>query len=147
MITIKLYKNKSEENVLEKDIELLKTIEGTLKNDCSIETPNIIISNIDKNIFKNFNYFYIEEFGRYYNRTDVEILKNNIFSISGESDPLMSFKNDIYDNFAQIERSVNFNDCYIDDISGYSLDKDDYTVVKLWNTDELNHNCYILSCV
>ncbi len=92
-MTILFYKNNDELNKLNKTLSDALTLEGSLKQECSIEKPVIKIeSTININ---DYNYFYIPEFKRYYFRTGFDVIRNNVFRISGRTDVLMSFKDSI----------------------------------------------------
>lgn len=87
---ITFYVNNEEPEKVNKNLGTGRTIEGTLKDRVIIERPSILIeTDIDIN---DYNYFYIPEFNRYYFRTDIEVVRNNLFRISGRTDVLMSFK-------------------------------------------------------
>lgn len=87
---ITFYVNNEEPEKVNKNLGTGQTFEGTLKDRVIIERPSILIeTDIDIN---DYNYFYIPEFNRYYFRTGIEIVRNNLFRISGRTDVLMSFK-------------------------------------------------------
>lgn len=87
---ITFYANNEEPEKVNKNLGTGQTFEGTLRNEVVIEKPSILIeTDIDIN---NYNYFYIPEFNRYYFRTGIEVVRNNLFRISGRTDVLMSFK-------------------------------------------------------
>lgn len=103
---IQLFKSKAETHRVNK-IEFLTpviSLEGTLKEQCSITTPSI---NIQLNSFIDFNYAYIPEFKRYYYVTDIINVLNDIWRIELSCDVLMSFKNDYLPLTALIERQEN----------------------------------------
>lgn len=92
-MNIVLYKNNDELNKLNKTLSDALTISGSLKQECSIEKPVIKIeSTININ---DYNYFYVPDFKRYYFRTGFDVIRNNVFRISGRTDVLMSFKDSI----------------------------------------------------
>ena len=87
---ITFYINNDEPEKVNKNLGAGQTFEGTLRNEVIIERPSILIeTDIDIN---DYNYFYIPEFNRYYFRTGIEVVRNNLFRISGRTDVLMSFK-------------------------------------------------------
>lgn len=87
---ITFYVNNEEPEKVNKNLGTGQTFEGTLRNAVIIERPSILIeTDIDIN---DYNYFYIPEFNRYYFRTGIEVVRNNLFRISGRTDVLMSFK-------------------------------------------------------
>lgn len=84
------YINTSDNNVLNKTLSVQKTLTGSLKNECTIINPTIIIE--DSGDVINYNYLFIPEFGRYYFIDDVRIIKRNVFEISASVDVLQSFR-------------------------------------------------------
>lgn len=92
---ITFYVNNEEPEKVNKNLGTGQTFEGTLRNEVIIERPSILIeTDIDIN---DYNYFYIPEFSRYYFRTGIEVVRNNLFRISGRTDVLMSFKESMKD--------------------------------------------------
>lgn len=89
---IVLYYTDSENNQLSKDIELVSTLTGTFRNESGIIRPQILI---EATTLGNVNYAYISEFHRYYYIKEIETIRNNIWLLHLEVDPLMSFKSDI----------------------------------------------------
>lgn len=95
IMDIIFYKNNDELNKLNKTLSDPLELSGNLKNECSIEKPTILIQS-DINI-NGYNYFYIPDFNRYYFRTAFDVVRSNLFKISGRTDVLMSFKDTIKD--------------------------------------------------
>lgn len=94
-MTCDLYSTKSENNVLSKTLnEIKKNIAVKLKNDTSIIRPTFILSNDNIN-FKELNYLYCEDFGRYYYVDNIILLKGGLLEIECHVDVLMSFADDI----------------------------------------------------
>ena len=90
---ITFYLNSDEPNKVNKTLTGDYTIEGSLKGECTIENPIILIeSGININ---EYNYFYIPEFDRYYFRTRFTVVRNGFIRIEGKTDVLMSFKDQI----------------------------------------------------
>ena len=105
---ITFYLNSDEPNKVNKTLSSGYEIEGSLKSECTIENPIILIeSDIDIN---QYNYFYIPEFDRYYFRTRFTVVRNGLIRIEGKTDVLMSFKDQIQNNykflFQNIEESL-----------------------------------------
>ena len=90
------------------------TLTGTLKDSCNIDMPEITIQTNPASVAA-FNYMYIPEFQRYYYITDRIIENNNLVTISGESDPLMSFANQILSLSAVIARGESAWNLYLND--------------------------------
>ena len=84
-----LYSNQSEKNKLDKLLITPNTLTGTLKQECSISSPVIMIENENP---VNYNYAYIPEFNRYYYISDMVSVRNNLWRIYLTVDVLMSFK-------------------------------------------------------
>ena len=88
MMIINLYNNESAPNVINKQITLLLTLNGTLRGEANVVSPTI---RIFATSLPAFNYAYIPEFGRYYYLRDMQIVRNEIIDLSLKSDPLKSF--------------------------------------------------------
>ena len=83
-----LYNNESPPNKIHKNITLITSLNGTLRGEINAVAPVI---RIETENFPVFNYARIPEFNRYYYLRDIRNVRNNIWDISLESDPLMSF--------------------------------------------------------
>ena len=106
---IKLYSMTSERNRLGKSKTDITTLSGSLKNQCNILNPSIIVEYIPP---ASFNYFYIPEFSRYYFVTNITYITNSIVEITGSVDVLDSYEQQIRNNTAVIQRQeslVNFD--------------------------------------
>lgn len=85
---VNLYNNESPANKISKSVTLLAALEGQLVNETNVVAPVIRIYNA---AFPAFNYAQIPLFDRYYFLRDVRQIRNDVWEISLESDPLMSF--------------------------------------------------------
>lgn len=116
---IKLYKCTSDNNVLnktlEKDSEI--TLNGTLKNECSIIDPVIEIDFGGKSKNLERNYLYIEGFDRYYFIKNITVVNNNIMRIEAHVDVLMSFKSSISSMKGIVNKTQTNGNWYINDSS------------------------------
>lgn len=124
-----LYNNKSEKNKIGKDITLVATLTGSIKEPSSLIRPSIVIEYSDPTAF---NYVYISQFGRYYYVSDVNILNTNILMISLVVDVLESFKTSILSQHVIIDKNQNV-------FSNYLPDSNLLTLVKT-KTDIINFN-------
>lgn len=111
---IVLYQNMSERNKLNKNILYPNTLTGNLRNATSIINP-VIIVNMPISTVGSYNYMYIESFNRYYYINDVISIKDDISEIHAHVDVLMSFKTEILNNSAIIERSEKNWNLYLND--------------------------------
>lgn len=102
---VTLYKNNSENNVIGKNLTYLSSITAVNKEIISVENPTIVLSySGDMN---NVNYIYIEDFDRYYFVNEVRGLNGNMYQIACNVDVLESFKNDIKQLTAVIDKQEN----------------------------------------
>lgn len=113
-MTIRLYKNKSDTLYINKNLELVDTITGTLRGSCSILVPNIKLEMSAEEI-SSFNYLYIEEFSRYYYVVSVDSLYDNLWSVGCEVDVLMTYRDQLLKQSAIIARQENLYNLYLDD--------------------------------
>ena len=103
---ITFYTNKSEKNALTKVKTQIVRLDGTLKDGTSILDPSVLCYHLDSYI-PDINYFYIDEFARYYFITGVEIVRTDLWQISGHVDVLATYKDQILANRAIIQRNQN----------------------------------------
>lgn len=129
-MNIKLYRYLGERNKIDKSGDLVFVLQtsGEFKDEVSILAPtlvlalpiatgenitdgdgnriaDVILSEGESARVLNFNYFYVEEFRRYYYLTGLAVSSNRIAFVSGEVDPLYSFASSIKANSAMIERN------------------------------------------
>ena len=112
--SIELFKNSSESNRVDKTnyIELIDIISGALRDQCSIISP---VLTIEYPKVPDFNYVYIEAFGRYYFVTGIVSVRYNLWEISLECDVLMTYKDKLLECEAFIDRNENtFNPLIVD---------------------------------
>ena len=87
-MTVTLYNNKSSGNTINKTLDTVQTdITATAKGVIDVDKPSLLLDYSSM----NFNYFYISDFGRYYNVTSRQLLPGSHILLTGESDPLQSF--------------------------------------------------------
>lgn len=103
---ITFYTNNSEKNALTKTKTQIVRLDGTLKDGTSLLDPTVLCYHLDSYI-PDINYFYIDEFARYYFITGVEIVRNDLWQISGHVDVLATYKDQILANRAIIQRNQN----------------------------------------
>ena len=111
-MTIKLYKNYSENNVLDKNItQVGSDITGTLRDDCSVINPVIAIEGLSD---LSVNYAYITEFGRYYFINNI-VCKGKLYELHMHVDVLKTYASGIRGNNAVIARQQNEYNLYLQD--------------------------------
>lgn len=107
MPTVKLYTNNSDRIRVSKTLVELGTVTGTFRGAVDVLNPTVIIQGEFTN---RCNYFYIEEFGRYYYVTSTIIPSNGLVELHGEVDVLKSWESGIRANSGIVERSqTNYN--------------------------------------
>ena len=88
-----------------------QTIEGKLLYDQNILRPSFLLSGN----YAAYNYAYIPAFGRFYYITEQVIRTGDLTEIHFQCDPLQSFKTQILDNYAILERQETKNNAYFSD--------------------------------
>lgn len=111
-----LYTNNSSNEVVTKDITALVTLNGTLREGCSLIDPVIRISNTS---FNNAhaaacNYAKIADFGRYYFVNDI-VSDGNFWDIHMHVDVLSSFQTQLKALDGIITRQENKYNLYLQD--------------------------------
>ena len=102
---LRLYNTSSAHNVVHKNMTLLSTLDGELKENCRMETVTLNV-----NYFEDYyrcNYAYIPEFHRYY-YVNVALIEGAQIRLMMKSDPLTSFY-DGYKNSKVIARRSTSN--------------------------------------
>ena len=109
-MVIQFLHNKSEYNTINKNTELIVEKTITLKNDCDLVNPYVVLK-LDDVLFLS-NYAYIPNFKRYYFITGIEILSKTLVAVSMHVDVLESFKSDILAGTVHITESSNTDNYY-----------------------------------
>lgn len=116
-MTISLYHTDSDNRNITKNLQLLKTLEGYVRNENEIgkssTTITIEIDNIST--INSCNYLWIDELKRFYYVGDTISIVNGLWTVECHVDPLMSFKNDILKCEGILLRSTSAADYYIQD--------------------------------
>lgn len=127
MFNIIAYKNNSAVNVVNKKIEEIVSMSGTLRDRCSIMDPVIIVQLDGNEVWRNgFNYIYIDAFKRYYFVTNIvnvagalssatQVNPVNLWEIHAHVDVLMSFKEQIASQKAVVARQETKYNLMLDD--------------------------------
>ena len=125
---IKFYKNSSEKNKIGKSLSSELTLNGNLRDECSITSPSILVESTS---LVNYNYCYIPEFKRYYFISDITSVRNNLWRVSLKCDVLESFKSDILNSSCIINKQSGMgkSNSLFDDGS-YVNEIDTFTEVK-----------------
>lgn len=148
-----LYNNHSENNKLNKTIVKIVELEGYLREVCSLINPQIMIefhpeqfdgyvkddnqvyvvhNNVKitwdsfiNNYVLSANYVYIPEFNRYYFINDIISIRTNMWRLDMHVDVLMSYKNQIKQMNAFVNRNeFEYDELVKDDMVSYYYDKE-----------------------
>lgn len=112
---LKLYNNLSDKIVVDKKItQLGSTLNGTLRENCSVIDPIIKVEGIVGSNLTKCNYAYIEEFGRYYYVTNI-VCAGNLFELHMHVDVLMTYRGSIRSNSAVVSRQEKLYNLYLQD--------------------------------
>lgn len=122
-MNIKLYRNESNNNVLNKKITLINEYNILLKDNVDVYRP---IIKIKTELLNNCNYVFIQDFNRYYYVVNKRSINIEIIELTLECDVLMSFREHILNLKCIIDKQENINlgNKYYDDNSLISLSKE-----------------------
>lgn len=107
-LTITTYINSSARNVARKNLRLIETINGNIKDNIDILHPQIYAGNVFE-----FNYCYIKEFDRYYYVASTEKMSNGSNLITLDVDVLQSHIEALAEIEATITRNENMSNAYL----------------------------------
>lgn len=131
---IKLYRNGSVPNKINKTLTLLEIVTGTMRNEMEVTSPVILMPWADSIVSGTCNYARIEETGRYYYLRGCQIVRNEMIEIRLKSDPLMSFKQDIRNIKGIVkETEVACADSYINSRSYVARVKEKTDIINFSN--------------
>lgn len=111
----------------------------TLKDDCSVQDPVILVRATSENGKKDLltaTYAYIKDFGRYYYVRDSHSRRNELIELRLHSDPLKSFASDIYKQKAVVDRTASnaFYTAGLEDTDAYKYADEHLVIQKLSTT-------------
>lgn len=105
---ITLMSNSEPYNKIQKSPSAIITLSGTLKDNCSLIDPVVLIDR--EAAITDANYAYIPDFGRYYFIKNIESYKTGLWLVSMHCDVLMTYAAGILSSPAIVSRSSsNFN--------------------------------------
>ena len=113
-MTINLFQNNSDKNVVSKSLTAKGTVTGTLREDCSIIDPVIKIEGISGSDLPYLNYLEVVEFGRYYYITDI-VLAGKLYECHCHIDVLETYEDQIIVLPAVIARQESQNNVMLTD--------------------------------
>lgn len=139
---IKFYKNSSEKNKIGKSLSSELTLNGNLRDECSITSPSILV---EATSLVDYNYCYIPEFKRYYFISDITSVRNGLWRVSLKCDVLESFKSRILASSCIVDKQYNLSNAnrYLDDGS-YVIQSDTTTEIKKFSNGFNSSGDFIL---
>lgn len=109
IMVIKLYNNHSPSNAINKNIQEIKTISGSLRDSASYIDPEILINGN----YPDVNYFYIPEFKRYYFVVGCSSYRNGLYILKGHCDVLYTYRSSILGSTAYIRNTASADLPYV----------------------------------
>ena len=111
---VQFFYNLSDPRCINKSLIEGNSFEGQARDQVSIMNPVVLFDT--ENIIK-YNYAYIPEFERYYSIDNIVAYRNNLYEVTMTVDVLMSFRRDILDCVAVVDKQAmqENGDEYIDD--------------------------------
>lgn len=111
-----LYKNNNDINYMNKSLTTLTTCSDIkLKEPTNIVSPTFILSGINTSDIIDTNYLYYPEFKRYYFIKDKTSTNNDLWELHCEVDVLETFRAQVGQLEAVIQRQENMYNLYLDD--------------------------------
>ena len=116
MSTIYLYNVGDDPNKVHKSVGVVKaSLQVDILPDCSLTRPKLKIS-ASNMLISSCNYFYLNDFNRYYYIEDAVLLQHGVYEITGCVDPLKSFESGINGLTALVLRNeFEYNGDIVDD--------------------------------
>ena len=119
---LKLYVVEDGDNVLNKTLRDELIIQINLKRDVNLFTPSLIIRDSSEIDINSFNYCVIPALNRNYFIRTINNIGNDLWRLDCECDVLETYKNDILNSDALLNRSLKNGDFLINTI--------DTTIIK-----------------
>ena len=110
--TVKLYQVTDDERVVHKTLRSEKSYTCTMKNETEILAPEINIQTTDN--LSDYNYAYIERYGRYY-YIKPSTTPNGFWRMTGRVDVLMSHRTELLKLSGTLKRSERIYNGYLND--------------------------------
>lgn len=112
-MNIVLYKNASDNNTIGKSLSGALTLSGALRDESSVISPSFRLTSASN--ISQYNYAYIESFGRYYYIKGITVERTGVWTLDLEVDVLESFKTEILSLDATLLRQENEFNLYFSD--------------------------------
>lgn len=110
-----LYKTADSENVINKTKVEIHRTNIELKKTISVVTPTIVLNNLSTIHLLKSNYCYLEKFDRFYFIRDITV-DRTVIHLDLECDVLESFKTEILNSEAEINRKLGVGEYYANNV-------------------------------
>ena len=110
-----LYKTADSENVINKTKVEIHITNIELKKTISVLTPTIVLNNLSTIHLLKSNYCYLEKFDRFYFIRDITV-DRTVIHLDLECDVLESFKTEILNSEAEINRKLGVGEYYANNV-------------------------------
>lgn len=127
-MTVNLYNNASAPNYVDKNISIVQSLTGVLRNPASVTDPVITI---ERDSSVGFNYAYIPDYARYYFVTGISMIGDKLLALSLHVDVLMTYKDAIRNMNAIVKRQENKFNLYLDDGIFKAYQNTKHKIIKL----------------
>ena len=107
-----LYNNSSPKKKIGKNLSLVQSLTGTLKEQCDMINPSVLIEHSG---VINANYAKITEFGRSYFITKITSVRQNLWRIEMHIDVRETYAQAIKNNKAILSRASGYYNLYLPD--------------------------------
>lgn len=141
-MNLTLYYNASERKVIGKSLRTLGTVKGVLKGDASITSPTFVVEG-NSSYFNGVNYLYWEETNRYYYIDDIQALTGGRMLLVCSVDVLESFKTQIKQQTAILDKQQTLSNMYYNDGS-FKKDTREFYTIKSFSNGFNDNGEYIL---
>lgn len=108
------YTNNSEKNRVDKDLTLVGTFTGTMRQETSIIDPVFIVA-ADLSDYVDCNYIDVADFGRKYFVNDIRSVRSGLIELTCHVDVLSTYATQIRANKAIVRRQENRWNLYLND--------------------------------
>lgn len=142
-MTIELFNNTSDNNNLNKSLTSHGNKQCDIKGEIDLIRPTFVVGHVS-NQFKDCNYCYVPDYGRYYYITNKKGLLGNRMMLECVVDPLMSFKDAIKEMSVIADRAnASIRNPYFDNGTLVNDCKHTKQIIN-FNNGFSNSGCYIL---
>ena len=130
-------------NKISKDPQTLFSLEGTLREECTMMDPVILVEK--SGALGNINYAYIAEFRRFYYIKNIESVRTNLWRISMHTDVLKTFSEGILNSPAIVAKATGKFNLYLNDTDYKCYQRDMIYTRDFPSGFDLSESKYILT--